>query len=373
MRLRRGSAAIAVAVLLAVQGCGSDDGSGGSTGGEASSAEAIPEAVASFEELSERPTQIPITEPLDAEITPGRSVYWLQCSIPACTQLGDVLSEAIDEVGWDLTIIDAGLSPETVKSAWEVAARDMPDYVIASGFAHAIYQDEIERLLDGGTTVVNIDITEEPLEGEYLIQGREDFERVGAAQADVAMAKTGEGGQILYVTSSTFENEVVRSGAFTSRVEELCESCEVEIIDIPASDIGTPDIAPRITSALRQNPDIEVVMLGIGDMAIGLPAALQAEGLADQAEVIVSAINPAVRQDIIDGTPTKVATVMETADMMWQAVDLLLRHDAGRPTDASLPPAQIWHVTEETAPEFDEPFNIVVDYQEQYVDLWGVG
>lgn len=360
------------ATLIAVS-CSSSSSDGNGAASESDSP-AVQEAIESFESVQQRPEKILIDEPFDGEVPTGVTVSWLQCSIPACTVLGEALEDAAELTDWDLKIIDAGITDEEVQAAWEIAARDKPDYVIASGFSHNVYQEQMDELIDAGTVVVNIDIIDEPVEGEYIVQGKRDFENVGKLQGEAAVALADGDSDILYVTSSTFANETVRMPAFESAVETHCPTCEVTVLDIPGSDLGSPDLITKIEGEIRKNSDIGVVMLGLGDTATGLSNALVADGLADRVQLMVSDINPALLEDLKNpGTPLEVATMMEGVDMMWQTWDLLMRLESGQSVSQDIDRmAPVWHVTSENADDLEEPFPIVVDYQAQYAELWNL-
>lgn len=368
-----GLLSLLVAAILFAASCSSSSSDGNDAKSETDSQE-IQEAVKSFETVQQRPDKIIIDEPFEGDVPAGVTVSWLQCSIPACTVLGEALEDAAKLTNWDLKIVDAGITDEEVQAAWEIAARDKPDYVIASGFSHNVYQKQMDELIDAGTVVVNIDIIDEPVDGEYIIQGKRDFENVGKLQGEAAVALADGNSDILYVTSSTFANETVRLPAFQAAVENHCPKCEVTVLDIPGSDLGSPDLITKIEGEIRKNSDIGVVMLGLGDTATGLSNALVADGLADRVKLMVSDINPALLEDLKNpGTPLEVATMMEGVDMMWQTWDLLMRLEAGLSVSQDIDRlSPVWHVTSENAEDLEEPFPIVADYRAQYAQLWNL-
>ena len=144
-----------LATALVLSGaCSSDDSGSGSaddTGGDSSG---IPEAADAVEELTVRPTEIVQTTPLDGEVPSGLTAAWLQCSIPDCEILGPPLEEALQEFGWSMDTIDAGITPEEVKSGWGLAAEQNPDAVFATGFPTSIYSDELAQLAASDTPVI---------------------------------------------------------------------------------------------------------------------------------------------------------------------------------------------------------------------------
>src|SRR5690606_24237912 len=70
------------------------------------------EALAIVEAATVRPDTIVVDEPLSEAPPTGKNIYWIECALPACINLGDSLEEATDLLGWNLIRVDAGTSPE---------------------------------------------------------------------------------------------------------------------------------------------------------------------------------------------------------------------------------------------------------------------
>lgn len=369
--------AIVAVVGLAATACGSsNEDSGSKTPSSNASAgggsEAVSKAAAIATAAEARPTEILVDTPSTAKVPAGKVVYWIQCSIPACAQLGVALQDGADALGWQLKIIDGGITPETIKAAWEIAARDKPDAVVASGFPHSIYQQELDTLLGAKVPVVNIDITDAPLPGEHIVQGEADYVANGALAANWVLAEGGDKANVLAVTSSAFPVVGARAQGFQDELAEICPGCKVKVMEASPADIGGV-LPTNIVGTLQANPDIEYIQLGVGDMATGLTSALESAGLGDKINIILADMNPALHQDIERGSALKASIMMEAVDMMWQSLDILLRVFTDQSVTADEKPAQMWIVTQKTVSSFDEPFPIVADYQAQYKKLWGLG
>ena len=364
-------AAVAIPVLL-LSACGDDDDDDGGSESVVSeqTIEGAEERAAAAEE---RPTEIAVSEPIDGEVPENKTVYWLECSIEACTQLGDSLQDATDALGWNLRRVNAGLEPETVKAAWELAAREKPDAVMASGFPHEVYAPELEEVLDAGIPVVNMVTTDEPAgDSEYILKGNQDYIDNGALNADWVVAQGGETTKALYVTTSQFPSVEARAKGFEPQFAEICPDCELDLMEVQADDIGTNALPTQIVGRLQQDPDINLVVLGIGDMLAGLESALQGAGLQDQAEILVSDMSPDIFQSLENGE-IEASVMQEGVDMMWEATDILIRHFNDQTVDIVNEPAQKWIVTPEGAADWGPPFRLVEDHQQQYEELWGVG
>lgn len=363
-----------VGLIAAACGSSSDDDSSGtpSSNGSGSGSAAVSDAAKVAAAAEVRPTKILVDTPSTAAVPAGKSVYWIQCSIPACAQLGVALQDGADALGWQLKIIDGGITPETIKAAWEIAARDKPDAVVASGFPHSVYQQELDSLLAAKVPVVNVDITDPPLPGEHIVQGEADYVANGALAANWVLAEGGDQANVLAVTSSAFPVVGARAQGFQDELAEICPDCKVEVMEASPADIGGV-LPTNIVGTLQANPDIEYIQLGVGDMATGLTSALESAGLGDKIKIILADMNPALHQDIERGSALKASIMMEAVDMMWQSLDVLLRVFTNQSVATDEKPAQLWIVTQESVSSFDEPFPIVADYQAQYKKIWGLG
>jgi hypothetical protein len=63
----------------------------------------------------------------------GKRVVYLQCAFPDCVQTGNALQTAASKVGWSLTKIGIGTTPESIAAAWQAALHKNPDGIIDSG------------------------------------------------------------------------------------------------------------------------------------------------------------------------------------------------------------------------------------------------
>lgn len=373
-RRTRGLLAAVLALALLAAACSDDDSTsssddstqdGGSSG--------IAEAQEIVDAALERPTDIEVTEPIGEPIPEDITVAWVQCSIPACTQLGEALQEGTDALGWELDIIDGGITPESIKAAWAEAARRSPDAVIASGFPRVVFEEELQDVADQGIPVIDINVTDPAEDGiTAVIQGADTYGPNGALQADYVLADAGEEANTLFVTTSAFPVVGVRTEGFQEEYERLCPDCELDIMEADPADFGD-QLVTQIVAELQANPDINHVVAGVSDMVTGLTGALAGAGLSDQVTVSTHDINPALAEDIAGDTALRATVMMENVDMMWQSLDVLVRHflDQDISVSADAEP-NLWIVDQDGMEGFDEPYPVVEDYQAQYEELWGI-
>lgn len=365
-------AALFIAASIAMTACGSDDDESSSTSTKTVSENTLEAASERAEAAMKRPTEVAVTEPLGEEVPKDKTVYWLECSIEACTALGDTLQDAMDALGWKLRRVNGGLEPETMKAAWEVAARDKPDAVIGGGFPQAIFERQLQELVDADIPVVNIINTDVSIgDSEYILKGPKDYLENGALNADWVVNEGGEATKALYITSSQFPSVEKRAEGFKNQFDKVCPDCTLETVEAQAEDIGTNALPTQIVGRLQQDPDINLLVLGVGDMLTGLGPALKSAGLQERIDVLVSDMSPDIYQAMQNGE-VDASVMQEGVDTMWEATDILLRHFTDQPVTVHTDPAQRWIVTPENSKDWGPPFPLVADMEEQYKALWGV-
>lgn len=369
-RRTAGGVLVALLAVLPVVACSTGEDSPDAVPSDAADENAIPEAREAMEQLVERPTTIPVTEPIDAEIPTGLTIDWIECGVPECTVLTEPLTKAAETLGWELKVVPAGLTPETILDAWNVAVRDQPDGVIGSGFPRVLFEQPLAQLEAAGIPVVYGFVTDEAGGGIVaMINVTESFfNTTGVALADFVLGTAGTEANTLFIAQSTFPGAVKEAETFQTRYEELCPDCGFQVMDPPASATGstlTGDIVAEIT----RNPDINYVVTTTPSQLTGLPQALETAGL--DVRLLTNSPDPTAVQYLKDGLIEGI--MMSTQhDAMWQMIDAMARHHAGvdvAPAEAATPN---WVVTQETAGELTEPYHLVPGYEDQYKELWGV-
>lgn len=379
------------ALALAAVACGGDDSdsddtaaatsapattTGGAAATTATTGSSGGDAAASLEQLLQRPTSITNTVPIDAEIPTGKSIMWIQCSVPACVALGEPLKEATDALGWTLKIVSHDGTPEGVKAAYEQAVREKPDGVVSSGYPRVIFETELAALAEADIPVIQVTVTDAPGDGlTAVVNGPPRNAEVGRQLATFVAGDSDGAANALWATS-TFPILVPELegfegvGGFGPTLGELCEACSFETLEIPIEALAT-EAPARMVAHLQANPDINYVVGAFGDIVSGLPGALADAGLDDRVKVVTYSQNETLSSYLSEGTIEAIIGFPGREDM-WQVADTFARIFAGvdfEPNQYDLPS---WIITQETVPSTTEFFPLVEDYQAQYKALWGL-
>ncbi len=109
-------------------------------------------------------------------------------------------------------------------------------------------------------------------------------------------------------------------------------------------------------------------------MSVGVPAALKSAGVGEDVKFVGINNNPTTAGYLKGGQSIVAEHIYGYPELMWRAVDFLIRSVNGESTEPST--AQTyphWVVTKETIPSTTDEFPTVEDYRAQYERLWGVG
>ncbi len=190
--------------------------------------------------------------------------------------------------------------------------------------------------------------------------------------ADWVLADGGRKANTVFVTTSAFPVVGARTQGFQAEYNKLCPTCGLDKIEAQATDFGDK-LNTQIVAYIQAHPAVNYVVAGVSDMVTGLTSALSSAGLSTKVKILTNDINPALQQDIESGTALKAVTMMENTNMMWQALDVIVRNLAGKPYDATVSATpNMWIVDKSNVASFQDPYPIVADYQSQYKKLWGV-
>lgn len=340
-RLRHPGFALAggAALLLSVAACGSE-ADGSAAGGtkspaadDAGVAEVVAAAEARLKPYLSDPAEIHLEEPLPAAPESGKSVHYVVINVPTTQVMQDAFKKVSDVVGWKPTIslIDPS-DPQAASAAVAQAVSAKADYIVVPSSTVEALGTSLQLAKDAGIPIIDEYSTDEvgyEENGIYANPGGADW--VAAqypALADWAIVDANGKANILYVGVPDIPILDFGGKATDKHVAEECPTCTYETLDATFADLGAGKVNSLVISALQQNPDINYIYTAFGDLATGLPEALKAAGLEDQAKIIVASVNPDQVATIPDGV-ISAALLNPQVYSQWIAMDAMLRLDQG--------------------------------------------
>lgn len=357
------------AALSFMAACGSSDDDGGGSGPVDSAG--LQEAKDLVEEYSQRPTEIPNTTPVDAEVPTGKTLAFISCGTASCELESDIIKSATDKLQWDLVTISTDGTPEKVKAAWQQILRDKPDGVLYPATDRAVFEPELQEAAAAGIEVAACCTVDKPDDAlDYVIGSAEQSADVGKLLAAWVIADSEGKGNSVYVDLSVFKILSSLLVTYEQTMDDLCSACEYDTLDLPLAALGK-DVPDRIVSYLRSHPDVKYVTLSTDSIGTGLPAAIKAAGL-DDVTVIGEGPDETTLQYLSTGERAA-SIAFPYYEEMYSMVDSMVRMFSGVPLEDS---ANIklpnWILTGDNLPSDTEIFPLVEDVQEQYFELWGV-
>jgi len=277
--------------------------------------------VASFlQAVTELPLSTPIAAPADV------SVFYVQCSVPVCAEIAIGLEAATAAAGWNYETASHQDTPDTVASAFDAAIAAQPDVVLTSGNPREWFAPQLATLSEQGIPVVAWSMPEgyEPGDGISVnLLTDDDYYFYGVLMADYA-AVNSTTKDILFVGLPTFPVLSTVQQGFEDEIAAECPDCSVDVIEVAVTDLGT-NLPGTIVSQLQSNPDLDMIVYAFGGMLFGVPEAIDAAGLGDQAAAISQAGGP-LNFGYITGGMHQVAEVGLASELMgWRAIDAAAR------------------------------------------------
>jgi ribose transport system substrate-binding protein len=366
--------ALLAIAAVALSACGSGSSSNGSSSSSAtggSGGNAAADKIAA--QFTQRPTRIPITQPIGKPIPTGKRIDFINCGVTSCTILYNNLAQAAKTVGWTVKQINTQGTPETVQAAWKQAVNDRPDAVIASGFPREVFAKQLKQL-----QALNIPVLEAStadVEGggiDLIINGPKAMQPIGQILAAWIAKDSASKAHTLYVDLPNFNILKPVHDYFGRYYGKYCASCKVDTLDIPVTAIGK-DVPDRVVSYLRAHPDINYVAYSLGALNVGVPAALRQAGLANKVKTIVD-VGDAENYQYIASGQTQAATSFSNVESPWVWVDALARkftrQSIAVDRAATMP---LMLITKDNLISTANEFPMVADYQQQWKKLWGKG
>jgi ABC-type sugar transport system substrate-binding protein len=368
MKTRRIAPALVVSLALFAAACGSDSDSSSdttaavettpateapaeTTPAETTPAETTPAApetsaaaagvsaadrVAAF---SQPVTELPFSEKI-AEIPAGKKVYYVQCGVSACEEIRVGIAAAAEKLGWKLEITTHKDTPDTVAAAFDAAIAAKPDVVLTSGNPREWFAPQLKTLEEAGVPVIAWSIPESYEAGQGIVANLltgDDYYFYGVLMADYASQKSAKK-NVLFVGLPTFPVLSLVQNGFKDEIAKACPDCKVDTMEVAVTDLGT-NLPGQIVSKLQANPDLDFIVYAFGGMLFGVPEAIEAAGLLDQAKAISQA-GGTLNFGFIANDKHQVAEVGLASELLgWRALDVAARVLSGSGPGRVTPPA----------------------------------
>jgi ribose transport system substrate-binding protein len=321
------------------------------------------------------PTSINITTKLKQKPASGKTIALVQSSEPVTLETNKGFAAAAQAVGWKVNIVPEGTGPEDPAKALGQAIDQHPDAIFISGQPLSVMRSQIDRAKAQKIPVFQSD-SGEPVkqDGSIYVLSLDSFQQTGAWGKMIADYIATKGSKhTLVVDLSVYPILHAFSEGVVNELKDVSSSTKTTMLDTQITDLAGGKIPGQIVSQIQKNPDIDWVVLCLGDMATGLKAALRGAGATkvhiggESASTANITALKSKSEDVWTGFAAKIHG--------WRRIDAAARvfnSESLDPNNNSLLPTQL--LTQDNvndAPlDTDGYYLGVKDYENQYKQLW---
>jgi ribose transport system substrate-binding protein len=313
--------ALSVAGLLALTACGGSDTASDTTAA-ATDSSAADIAAARVTKYLQTITEIDLGE-APASVPEAKTVYYIACSVAVCAEIQVGVEAAVKALGWTFKSTSHQDTPETVAAAFDAAIAAKPDVVMSSGNPREWFADQLATLQEMNIPVISWSLPEgyEPGNGIAAnVLSADDYYFYGVLMADYAVANS-PNKNIRFVGLPVFPVLSLVQQGFNDEIAAICPDCKVETQEIAISDIGV-NLPGQIVSALQADPTLDFIVYAFGGMMYGVPDALDAAGLIDQAKAVSQAGGPMNFDFIAKGRHQLGEVALASELLGWRVTDM---------------------------------------------------
>lgn len=313
--------ALSVAGLLALTACGGSDTASDTTAA-ATDSSAADIASARVTKYLQTITEIDLGE-APASVPEAKTVYYIACSVAVCAEIQVGVEAAVKALGWTFKSTSHQDTPETVAAAFDAAIAAKPDVVMSSGNPREWFADQLATLQEMNIPVISWSLPEgyEPGNGIAAnVLSADDYYFYGVLMADYAVANS-PNKNIRFVGLPVFPVLSLVQQGFNDEIAAICPDCKVETQEIAISDIGV-NLPGQIVSALQADPTLDFIVYAFGGMMYGVPDALDAAGLIDQAKAVSQAGGPMNFDFIAKGRHQLGEVALASELLGWRVTDM---------------------------------------------------
>jgi ribose transport system substrate-binding protein len=324
----------------------------------------LAQRVASYEKT---PTKLLQDQPVSKKATAGKNIALLVCGVPVCSEFNKAANEAADLLGWKVTRIDLGVSPEDFTNAYNRAVQLKPDLVVGSGLPRELFAKQLDQLQEMNIPVIEWSSGIKPVPGHLWTATDDPLYKARGIQIAEWIANDGNlAGDTAIFSVKQYTMSELAGHTIQNYLPKICPNCKTDYQYANAADIGK--LAPKVTAYVQRRPNTKYVFCTFGDLCQGVGQALKTAG--SKAKVVTEDGGTTNYQNMANGLEAATSP-LPIGQTGWQIIDLAQRIFNGDDTSKTrLEPMQI--VTEVSDPK-SPLIGAVPDYQQQYKALWQVG
>ena len=376
------AAVVAVATsTLAIAACSSSSSSSstGSTGGGTSAsatAGATSAGMAAAMQYEQQflgtPTSIGISTPLTSKPAAGKLLVGLDSGLGSAKVLAQYWAQAAADIGWKYKDLISGSTPAAQQAAMNSAIQLNPAGILTSGIPNTTIQAQLTLAAQKGIWVNSSADTSSPSGAMFdtSIASPAQLAQWGKMVAAYVVTQSQGKAVIQDFQLTAFPILLDFDTAFVAAIHQWCSGCKVSTNAVPAASLGTSALTSQVTSVVTRNPGTNWLIFDLGDLEIGVDAAVKAAGLSGLHIGGLTADTPNLA-GLKAGTED-VWTGYSLPIVAYRQVDSMARKFEGvSPLNMALPtqlitPQNVGSLVEDSAGNYVG----VTDYRTEFKKLW---
>jgi ABC-type sugar transport system substrate-binding protein len=375
MHSRKATIATFLALVALTSATACSQGSTGSSGNNGSG-DGNAAAEKEVQQFLSPPDSIPITQAPASCPPSGKTIIVTENPQAVTRKTNDGLEAGAQLLGWKVIRQPVGTGPEDPAKAFDAALDQHPDAVLVSGNPSSVFRAQLDRANQLGIPVLLSDNGEPAATtGTATTISLDNFDQTGLwgkMNADYAAAQGAK--HVLVVDLSLYPILHAWTQGVTDELKKTAPDTKSTVIDPQVTDLVGGNIPNLIVSEIQRSPDIDWVLLSLGDMTTGLDAALRAAGLSDQVSIGGESASTANVKALKEGTEDAWTGFAAEIHGMYR-IDALTRLFTGEdPTKidyAHLPTQLLTPDNIDKAPLDSEGYYVgVPDYKSYFQQLW---
>jgi ribose transport system substrate-binding protein len=369
------------ALVLALAGCGGDDGGEAATSNKGA---AQSDGVAKAKELVAAAAEVPAFEApgpaFDASKAKGKVLFDipLNSSIPTSALKQQTYKRIAERLGLELVVHPNQGQPSDWVQGMNAAIARKADLIVLDGAPNPkLLGPQIKEASDAGIPVLVTHFFDESATapGDVTAIVPAPFNRAAKLEANWIVADSGGKANVLVIQSAEAPPSAGGVKTIQDEFAALCgDACKTTVVDVPVTEWATKTQG-EVQSALVKNPAIDYVVPLYDGMVQFAAAGVTASGAGQDVKIVSFNGTPSVLQMIQKGPPV-VMNVGENPEWLAYAnMDQALRILSGEePVATENTPARVF--TADNVDDAGTPPELGKGYGDAYVagyeQLWGL-
>jgi ribose transport system substrate-binding protein len=336
----------------------------------------VTKAQAAVEAAKQKPTELPVTQPLTSKPPTGKTIIYMQCEVAQCLLQGRGFEAAAHALGWNYRVLNfQAANPATLVTALNTALQYHPTAVFFSGVPLDLWKSVEPKYKAAGAYIVPASVPG-VTPGDTIITSLASealYETSGKLLADEVTALSGGKAKILFVTVSSYPIYKPLQKAYEAELKRICPGCSSKTFDATLPQMTSDQMVPAIISELKRNPDIHYLVSANGPFVQTLPSALRAAGIDPNSIKVLTHSGTSTVQQLVKTDQFYSTTAFGYQYEAWLGVDAVLRAMQKLPIGKEHELLPLPLLTKDTIGTPADSYDLPSDYQEQFKKLWLLG